>query len=122
MIPSDDEVLAMVPSLRVIFHVDADLSRAVVAAALEEARGLASDPRDAAAAVFYAFGRRAHVLRGWWRVLTDLLALHQVRTTTGTPLAATANELRALRVAVASRGATFDDVRQFFDTRIVPPP
>jgi hypothetical protein len=109
MIPSDDEVLgAWIPFLARRYELDPPAPSAVTAA-LEEARTLAADGRDEAAALFFALSHRARALRGWWSILPQVAAL---RLAPG--FRATAAELRALRLDVASRRANFEDVRRRF--------
>lgn len=109
MIPSDAEVLgAWIPFLARRYDLEPP-SPAAVTAALEEARTLAADGRDEAAALFFALSHRARALRGWWSILPHVAAL---RLAPG--LGASAAELRALRLDVASRRASFEDVRRWF--------
>lgn len=114
MIPTTTEVIAALPFLAKL-HGLSDLPAVDgVAAALEEARTLGADGRDEAAAVFFAFARRAHVLIAWWPALTFDLSAMLVRQHGGPSLHEYRDERRALRLDVASRQANVDDVRHWF--------
>jgi hypothetical protein len=119
MIPTTTEVFAAFPFLAKLHGLQELPDAGGVAAALEEARTLGADGRDEAAAVFFAFARRAHVLRAWWPALTFDLSAMLVRQRGGRSLHEFRDELRALRLDIAGRRASYDDVRRWFAEHVV---
>lgn len=79
----------MIPSLETTFEGAAFLARrfglttppnkALLAAALEEARQLATTPRDEPAALLYALSRRPRLFPGVYSRVTTLLVFNQAR-------------------------------------------
>lgn len=77
--------------------------------ARQDALALATTEESEAAALFFAFSRRARALGDAWRLLPDLLAIHQARAL-GRPLTVNHSELRSLRVEIARQALTFEQV------------
>ena len=108
MIPSAREILVGAAFLAQRYGLQVPES-AVTASARAEAETLATDEADEPAALFFALCRRTRALGQAWSVLPDLVALSQA-TTLGQDLRATREELRSLRMAIATRRASYDDV------------
>ena len=119
MIPDLPEIVAAHEWLTRRYGLSGHRDDGVLAAARDEADALADSEADEPAALFFAFARRGHTLRDAWAPLTDLLVLTAVQRL-GRQLAASGDELRRLRVSVAARRVSWDDVRVWFASRMAP--
>ena len=95
-------------------------NRAAVEAAVGLAVGCAggSEP-DEPAALFYGFARYPRAVPGAWRILADRVATAHAAML-GFRLAASAEELAALRLEVAQRQADCEAVKAWFRARLAP--
>lgn len=118
MLPSADEVIAPLPFLARRFGLpDATATTMrTIAVDLDEARALATDPRDEPAAIFHALARRARGLGPWWGLLPRYLA--QASTPADSSFPSDRSDMVRMRTRVAMQTATFEDVRRYFlDTK-----
>lgn len=90
----------------------------VYEAARDEAVALAGEPRDEAAALFFAFARRRDDLGTAWPLLPALLAKNHAAVRLRLPLDATLDELRLLSLQVNALGLAFEHVRDWFRERM----
>ena len=116
MIPTVDVVIEGFGLLARRYRWPGDLNARVIADAIGEARALATDERDEPAAVFFAFARRPKALRQAWPLLPRFLAASVAAGLTMT-IRATPEDFTTLRLAIAERRATYEDVRRWFAER-----
>ena len=119
MIPALRHILATHTFLARRHGWKAPLDELLVQGCLKEARQLAAMERDEPAALFYVFSKAWARLGDACAVLPDLLSRNHARAV-GLSLSASAEEQRALRLRIASGGATFPDVRDWFAAHVQP--
>lgn len=117
MIPSADQLVATHAFLARRYGLRPHASEKGLQAAVELARTLAGTPRDEPAAIFFALSLYARSLGALWP-LQPRLEADGVARGLGLALVATDEELRLLRLDIASQKRGFDEVRAFFDERL----
>ena len=92
-----------------------------VLACLERAAGLALDPIDEPAAVFFSLASKRRAFPFAWKLMARLVARAQA-TANGLVIHASARELDALCVEVLYQRATWAVVQRWFAERLRPHP
>lgn len=111
MIPPLSQIIDAHRFLAQSFDLKSALNPALLEAARQDAIAHATTEEREPAALFFAFSRRARALGDAWRLLPDLLAIHHARSL-GHPLTMNLAELRTIRVEIASRRLTFEQVHE----------
>lgn len=117
MIPSAAQILATHAFLARRYGLAERVSEKGITAAVELAKTLATVERDEPAAVFFALSLYARSLGALWP-LQPRLEADAVARGLGLVLDASSEELRALRLDVASQRVGYDEVRAFFAQRL----
>ena len=111
MIPSLSQIIDAHRFLNQSFDLKSVPDPALLELTRQEAITLATTEASEPAALFFAFSRRARALGDAWRLLPDLLAIHQARSL-GKPLGLNHSELKSMRVDIARQALTFEQIRE----------